>query len=69
MGTHVIDMGTHVIDTGTRVNDMGTHVNDMGTHTMDIYVADVWLGFKIFIKIWIFDLLLGSPWVAPGWPA
>ena len=33
------------------------------------YVADVWLGFKIFINIWILNLLLGGPWAAPGWPA
>ncbi len=33
------------------------------------FVADVWLGFKIFIKIRILNLLLGGPWVAPGWPA
>ncbi len=34
------------------------------------FVADVWLGFKMFfIKIRIFNLLLGGPWVALGWPA
>ena len=32
-------------------------------------VADVWLRFKIVIRIWILNLLLGGPWVAPGWPA
>ncbi len=37
--------------------------------TADHYVADVWLGFRISIKIWIFNLLLGGPWMPPGMPA
>ena len=32
-------------------------------------VADIWLGFKIFIKTRILNLLLGGPWVVPGGPA
>ncbi len=36
---------------------------------LHIVVADVWLGFKVFIKSWNLNLLLGGPWVAPGWPA
>ena len=31
---------------------------------LHIVVADVWLGFKIFIKSWNLNLLLGGPWVA-----
>ncbi len=42
-------------------NDFGADSQAAFLSADQAFVADVWMGFKIFIRIWILNLLLGVP--------